>query len=90
MLKMDEMNEEIERQKEVERIKKIVLSRILTKDASERLARLKLVKPELANQLELYLVQLYQAGQIKNVINDDQIKNILSQISEKKDFRIRR
>jgi len=87
---MDEMNEEIERQKEVERIKKIVLSRILTKDASERLARLKLVKPELANQLELYLVQLYQAGQIKNVINDDQIKNILSQISEKKDFRIRR
>jgi programmed cell death protein 5 len=90
MLKMDEMSEEVERQKEVERIKKIVLSRILTKDASERLARLKLVKPDLANQLELYLVQLYQAGQIKNVINDDQIKNILSQISEKKDFRIRR
>jgi programmed cell death protein 5 len=86
---MDELNE-IERQKEIERIKKIVLSRILTKEANERLARLKLVKPELANQLELYLVQLYQAGQIKTVITDEQIKNILSQIAQKRNFRIRR
>jgi len=86
---MDELNE-IERQKEIQRIKKIVLSRILTKEANERLARLKLVKPELANQLELYLVQLYRAGQIRSVITDEQIKNILSQIAEKKNFRIRR
>lgn len=82
--------EDAEKIKEIERVKKIVLSRILTKEANERLARLKLVKPDLANQLELYLVQLYQAGQIKSIINDEQIKNILSQITEKRDFRIRR
>jgi programmed cell death protein 5 len=81
---------EVEKQKEIERIKKIVLGRILTKEANERLARLKLVKPDLANQLELYLVQLYKAGQIKTEITDEQLKKVLSQISEKKDFRIRR
>ncbi|MBU5688932.1 MAG: DNA-binding protein [Candidatus Aenigmarchaeota archaeon] len=86
---MPEIND-LQREKEIERIKKIVLSRILTKDANERLARLKLVKPDLANQLELYLVQLYQAGQIKSIINDEQIKNILSQITEKRQFNIRR
>jgi len=89
MLKMDEIDE-IEKQKEMERLKKIVLSRILTRDANERMARLKLVKPDLVNQLELYLVSLYQSGQIKSVINDQQIKNILSQLIEKKDFNIRR
>ncbi len=82
--------EDAEKSKEIEKVKKIVLSRILTKEANERLSRLKLVKPDLANQLELYLVQLYKAGQIKSIINDDQIKNILSQITEKRDFRIRR
>jgi len=82
--------EEIEELQHIERLKRIVLSKILTKEASERLARLKLVKNELANQLELYLVQLYQTGQIKSVITDDQLKNILSQISSKRDFRIRR
>ncbi|MEM5799846.1 MAG: DNA-binding protein [Candidatus Aenigmatarchaeota archaeon] len=86
---MPEIND-LQREKEIERIKKIVLSRILTKDANERLARLKLVKPDLANQLELYLVQLYQAGQIKSIINDEQIKNILSQITAKRQFNIRR
>ncbi|MEM5807265.1 MAG: DNA-binding protein [Candidatus Aenigmatarchaeota archaeon] len=86
---MPEIND-LQREKEIERIKKIVLSRVLTKDANERLARLKLVKPDLANQLELYLVQLYQTGQIKSIINDEQIKNILSQITEKRQFNIRR
>lgn len=88
---MNEMTqEELQKLKEIEILKKTVLSKILTKDASERLSRLKLVKPDTANQLELYLVQLYQNGQIKRVINDDQLKNILAQISQKTDFRIRR
>lgn len=82
--------EEIQKLKELEMLKKSVLGKILSKDAFERLSRLKLVKPDLANQLELYLVQLYQNGQIKKVINDDQLKNILSQISQKTNFRIRR
>ncbi len=86
------MNDYINEQelKEIERMKKTVMGRILTKEAYERIARLKLVKAELSNQLELYLLQLYQNGQIKNMITDDQIKNILSTISSKKEFKIRR
>ncbi len=82
--------EEIEELQKIERIKKILINKMLTKEAVERLGRLKLIKPELANQLELYLVQLYQNGHIKTIITDVQLKNILSQISYKKDFRIRR
>ncbi|MEM5878695.1 MAG: DNA-binding protein [Candidatus Aenigmatarchaeota archaeon] len=82
--------DDIQRLKEIEILKKTTLGKILSKDATERLSRLKLVKPDMANQLELYLVQLYQNGQIKKVINDDQLKNILTQISQKTEFKIRR
>lgn len=87
---MNENIQEIEDLQKIEKIKKIILNKLLTKEAVERLGRLKLVKPELANQLELYLVQLFQTGNIRNTITDEQLKNILSQISYKKDFRIRR
>lgn len=85
------IQEDIEELQRIERIKKTVINKLLTKEALERLGRLKLIKPELASQLELYLVQLYQNRQIKTNITDEQLKNILSQISSyKKDFRIRR
>lgn len=82
--------EEIEELQKIERIKRMIINKLLSKEAVERLGRLKLIKPELTNQLELYLAQLYQNGQIKGTITDEQLKNILSQISYKKDFRIRR
>jgi programmed cell death protein 5 len=75
--------------RELEKLKKIVMRKILTKDAIERLGRIKLVKPELAGQLELYLVQLYQAGQIKTVIDDVKLRRILDSLTKnKKEFKI--
>lgn len=71
-----------------ERMKEAVLRKILTKEARERLGRIRIVKPELAAQLEVYLVQLYQSGQIKTVINDEKLKVILRSLSSKKRFRI--
>lgn len=82
--------EKIAEMEMIEKMKKTVMSKILTKDAIERLGRLRLVKPELAEQLELYLLQLYQNGQIKETITDDQIKTILNAITKKKEFKIRR
>lgn len=70
--------------------RKAILSRILTKEAYERFARVRAVKPELAAQLEAYMVQLFQAGQIKTEINDEQLKQILDKVTQKKEFRIRR
>jgi programmed cell death protein 5 len=74
--------------KKMEEMKKVVLKKILSKEAMERLARVKLVKPELANEIEIYLIQLYQAGKINEEISEEQIKSILERLSERKKFRI--
>lgn len=72
----------------MEIMKKAVLKKVLTKEATERLGRIRLVKPEIANQLELYLMQLYQSGKIGAMITDEQLKTILEQIATKQKFRI--
>ncbi len=79
---------EIEDLKQLEELKKIVLKKILSKEAFERLGRIKLVKPELATQLELYLLQLYQQNKIKEEISDEQFKTILESLTSKKEFKI--
>lgn len=73
---------------ELEKLKKIVLRKILTKEALERLGRVRLVKPQLAAQLELYLVQLYQAGQIKSVIDDRKLRLILDALSRGREYKL--
>jgi len=71
-------------------LKKIV-SQILEPKARERLSNLKLVKPDTALQLEVYLVQLYQSGQIRGKITEGQLVAILSKLSgARKEFKIRR
>jgi len=67
-----------------------ILSKILTKEAMERLGRVRIVNEELANQVELYLVQLYQTGQIKELITDKKLKEILKIVTSKRNFKIRR
>ena len=66
------------------------MRKILTKEAIERLGRVRMVKPELATQLELYLLQAYQSGQIKTIIDDKRLKQILDSIVSKKKFKIKR
>ena len=83
------MNEEIQQQ-QLEAVKKMAIRKILTKEAVERLARIKLVKPELANNLELYLLQLYQAGKIKGEVSDEQLKLILDALTSKKEYKVLR
>lgn len=73
---------------ELKALKKVVMLKILDKAARERLTNLKLIKPELANNLELYLVQLYQTGQLKTRITEKELVQILSMMQKKKDFKI--
>jgi len=74
--------------KQMEEMKKTMIKKILSKGALERLGRIRVVKPELANQLELYLIQLYQNGKIKGEVSDDQLKMFLDAISTKQSFKI--
>ncbi len=84
------MPTEQEQLKKLELTKKNIISRMLSKEASERLSRVRAVKPEMAAQLELYFVQIYQSGQLKDEITDAQLRHILDKLSQKKEFNIRR
>ena len=75
---------------QLEAVKKEALRKILDKDAFERLSRVKMANPMLASQLEIYLIQLYQSGQLNETITDEKLKNILDTLTEKKKTNIRR
>jgi programmed cell death protein 5 len=78
-------------QKEYEDQKKNVLRAILTDDARERLGRIKAARPEMAENLENQLIMLAQSGRLKNKINDEQLRELLSKLLPKKrDITIRR
>jgi len=79
-------------QERVELLKKQLLTTILTKEAYERLARVRSVNPNLAGSAELYLFQGYQAGKIQGTVDDNTLKELLRAISTgmTKDFRITR
>ena len=78
--------------RQVEELKRKLMSRILSKEAFERLGRVRSVNPQLASTAELYLLQLYQAGQLRGTVSEDQLKEILKALSqhEKRDFSIKR
>jgi DNA-binding TFAR19-related protein (PDSD5 family) len=82
---------QLQQLKQIEEMKRQILSKILSKEAFERLGRVRSVNPNLAGQAELYLIQLYQSGQIKT-IDDEELKKVLKALSagEKRDFSIKR
>ncbi len=83
---------QIQQMKQIEEMKKQLISKMLTKEAYERLGRVRSVNPVLAGQAEIYLLQLYQTG-IERKITDEEMKEILrniTQITQKKEFNIKR
>ena len=85
----EKYKKEIEKQ-QMELLKKAATLKYMTKEARERLNRVRIIKPELAEKVEMALLQAIQAGQIRNRISESQIIKILEEISEKKKFRIMR
>jgi len=78
-------------QKEFEDQKKLILRAILTDDARERLGRIKAARREMAENIENQLIMLAQSGRLKNKINDEQLRELLSKLLPKKrDITIRR
>ena len=80
-----------ESRRQLEAQKQAALKLILTPEARQRLTNIRMVKPEFAEQIELQLIQLAQAGRIKVPITDDQLKEALARLqSQRKEIRIRR
>ena len=57
--------------------KQAILRSILTPEARQRLTNLRLVRPELVEQLEAQLIQLVSMGRVRAPIDDDTLKEIL-------------
>jgi len=79
-----------EEEKETEVKKQIILGQILTQEAKERLERVKIVKPELAENVENQLILLLQNGRLNQQIDDNSLKMILRKIGSRREIRIER
>ena len=68
-----------------------VLRMALTSEARQRLANVKMVKPELASSIEEYVIQLASSGKLKRALDDEQVKQMLLALQGKKrEIKIRR
>ena len=68
-----------------------ILRMALTSEARERIATVRMVKPELAASIEEYIIQLAQTGKLARAVDDEQVKQMLGALQGKKrDIKIRR
>ncbi len=65
---------------EAEARKDAILRQILTPEARSRLANVKMVKPQFAQQIEMQLIQLAGSGKLKGQVTDEQLRMLLQQI----------
>jgi programmed cell death protein 5 len=60
--------------------KDAILRQILTPEARSRLTNIRMVKPQLAEQIEMQLIQLAGSGRLKGRVTDEQLKGLLQQL----------
>lgn len=82
LMELQRRLQEEERKKQLRLQKEMLLRTILTPKARERLANLRLVRPELAEAIEDQLIALAQSKRIKIPITDDVLKELLASIYE--------
>jgi programmed cell death protein 5 len=95
---MDEPHKEVQQrggsQEDASRraMRENVMRVALTSEARQRLANIRMVKPEVAHAIEEYIIQLVSSGRLKRTIDDEQLKEMLTTIqgTAKREFKIRR
>ncbi len=82
----EESNEQFEQEKDA------LLRSLLTPEARERLGRVKVARPEVAEGIEQQIIMLAQRGMVKGKIDDETLKKLLKKITDnqKVNFTIRR
>lgn len=68
-------------------LKRMLLRQGMTSEARERLGRVRIANPELAERAEAVCIQLIQQGK---KIDDNLLKRILEKLSAKREMRIMR
>jgi len=83
-----QQQEEIQRaQGEAEAQKEALMRKILTPEARQRLANIKIVRPDYAAQLEIQLIQVAQTGRVALPITDEMLKKLLAQLQSQQSQR---
>ncbi len=70
-----------EQAKRMEMQRQSILRQILTPEARDRLANIRLANPQMADSVEMQLIQLAQSGRLQGVIDDTMLRSILGQIA---------
>jgi len=87
----DDNNTSQEKDSQLKAQKEMMLKQVLSSDARLRLNNVRMVKPELAELVENYILNLSVQGKIPGQISDEQLKQILSSAQQpKRDFKFSR
>ena len=87
----DENNASQEKDSQLKAQKEMMIKQVLSSDARLRLNNVRMVKPELADLVENYILNLSVQGKISGQISDEQLKQILSSTQQpKRDFKFNR
>ena len=87
----DDENNTQEKDSQLKAQKEMMLKQALSSDARLRLNNVRMVKPDLADLVENYILNLSVQGKISGQISDDQLKQILASAQQPKhDFKFNR
>ena len=87
----DDENKTQEKDSQLKAQKEMMLKQVLSSEARLRLNNVRMVKPELADLVENYILNLSVQGKISGQISDEQLKQILSSAQQpKRDFKFNR
>ena len=87
----DENNTSQEKDSQLKAQKEMMLKQVLSSEARLRLNNVRMVKPDLADLVENYILNLSVQGKISGQISDEQLKQILASAQQpKRDFKINR
>ena len=87
----DENNTSQEKDSQLKAQKEIMLKQVLSGEARLRLNNVRMVKPDLADLVENYILNLTTQGKITGQISDEQLKQILLSVQQpKRDFKFNR
>ncbi len=80
-----------EQAKQIDAQKQIVMRQILTPEARERLANLRMTRPDVVESVENQLIMLVQSGRITQQIDDYALRQILRRVMpQKREIKIER
>ena len=87
----DDENNTQEKDSQLKAQKEMMLKQVLSSDARLRLNNVRMVKSDLADLVENYILNLSVQGKISGQISDEQLKQILSSAQQpKRDFKFNR